>query len=78
MFQQVDNELIALVAADAADGALFAGTDDPGYRVDTGPGVNTPQSIAAGEIRAVLAVRLSPVGSLVRLTIRKVQLTAAL
>lgn len=78
VFQQVDNELIALVAADAADGALFAGPDDPGYRVDTGPGVNTPQSIAAGEIRAVLAVRLSPVGSLVRLTIRKVQLTAAL
>lgn len=78
LFQQVDNELIALVAADAAEGALFAGANDPGYKVDTGPGVNTPQSIAAGEIRAVLAVRQSPVGSLVRLTIRKVQLTAAL
>jgi hypothetical protein len=78
LFQQVNNELIALVAADAAAGALFAGADDPGYRVDTGPGVNTPESIAAGEVRAVLAVRQSPIGSLVRLTIRKVQLTAAL
>jgi hypothetical protein len=78
LFQQVANELVALVAPVAAAGGLFAGQEDPGYRVDTGPGVNTPQSIAAGEVRAQLSVRLSPIGSLVRLTIRKVQLTAAL
>jgi hypothetical protein len=78
LFERVNNELTALIAPIAAAGGVFAGPDDPGYRVDTGPGINTPESIAAGEVRAQLSVRLSPVGSLVRLTIRKVQLDDAL
>jgi hypothetical protein len=78
LFDEVTNELDAVVAPIAADGGLYAGPNDPGWKVDTGPSVNTPQSIARGEVRAELAVRISPVGGLVRLIIRKVALTAEL
>lgn len=50
---------------------------DPGYRVDVGPSVNTPASIAAGRIVAKLNVRVSPTGTLVEVTISKVAVTAA-
>jgi hypothetical protein len=56
----------------AADGTRI----DPGYRVDTGPSVNTPAVLAANTVKAVLSVRVSPVGSLVQITITKAALTA--
>lgn len=45
---------------------------DSGYVIDTGPNVNTAQTIAAGEARADVALRVSPVGELIRLTVTKV------
>ena len=45
---------------------------DPGYQVDVGSNVNTPQTLANNELRAVLSVRISPLGALVTLTIVKV------
>lgn len=57
----------------AADGTVI----DPGYRIDTGPSVNTADSLAAGELRANIAVRVSPSAELIRLTITKVSLTQA-
>lgn len=49
--------------------AFFAGTDDPGYVVDVGPGVNTTANLAAGDIAAAVGVRLAPTAEFVTITI---------
>lgn len=41
-------------------GAFYAGSDDPGYSVDAGPGVNTTEALAAGNVTALVGVRLAP------------------
>lgn len=57
----------------AANGDLI----DPGFRIDTGVGVNTPATIAAGQVRVNCAARPSPTGELVILSITRVTLTQA-
>ena len=49
---------------------------DPGYSVDVGPTVNTDAVLAANKVAAVVALRVSPVGTLIDLTIVKAGLTA--
>lgn len=77
-------ELVALCEPVRAAGGLFEMVDgegnliDPGYRVDAGLNVNTVESLAQNEVRARMAVRVSPIGALVSLTITKVGVTAAL
>lgn len=79
LFSAISTDLTSLVAPIADAGGLYAnpnGTQpDPGYRVDTGPTVNTPTTIARGEVRAVLNLRISPVGELIRVTLVKVPLS---
>jgi hypothetical protein len=61
----------------AAQGHLFARRDvngneiDPGYTVDVSSTVNPPASIAAGELRAVVGVRISPSAEIIYVTIVK-------
>lgn len=50
-------------------GAFYAGTDDPGYVVDVGSGVNSTASLAAGELHASVGVRLAPTVEFVYITI---------
>lgn len=84
LFAEVETALSGICEPIRAAGGLYEATDgtgapvDSGYRVDTGPAVNTVDTIAAGQVRAVLAVRVSPIGELIRLTIAKVALGAAL
>lgn len=85
LFGEVEAVLVGLAEPMRARGGLFERIDpdtgetlDKGYRVDVGPSVNTVDSIAQGIIRAVLAVRVSPTGTLVEVTIAKVAVTAAL
>lgn len=49
---------------------------DPGYSVDVGPTVNTLAVLNSNTIAAVVAMRVSPVGTLIDLTIVKAGLTA--
>lgn len=49
---------------------------DPGYSVDVGDTVNTAAVLSANTIAAVIALRVSPVGALIDLTIVKAGLTA--
>ncbi len=56
----------------AADGSQI----DPGYSIDVGPTVNTLALLGQNKIAAQLAVRVSPVGTLIDLTIVKAGLTA--
>jgi hypothetical protein len=78
LFSEVETAVAGVAEPLRASGALHEGEDDPGYKIDTGPSVNTDATIAQGEVRAVLSVRVSPVGELIRLTIRKVALRAEL
>lgn len=50
---------------------------DLGYKVDTGPNVNTQATIAQNEIRVVVSVRISPTADLVSVTLVKVGLAAS-
>lgn len=92
VFQPIDSDgrLLASVAAELvgivdpyrAAGGLYARVVDgeqldPGYSIDVGPTVNTEAVLRANTIAAVLALRVSPVGSLIDLTIVKAGLTAA-
>jgi hypothetical protein len=84
LFTEVEAALVSIVDPLRAAGAVYEriGADgnavDLGYTVDVGPSVNTAESVARGEVRAVLTVRVSPVGELIRLTITKVALRAEL
>lgn len=85
LFAEVEGDLTGIVEPMANAGGLYARIDpesgetlDPGYRVDTSSAVNTPSTIAQGIIGATLALRVSPTGHLVVVTIAKAQLTAAL
>lgn len=58
-------------------GSLYGGSPDEAFRVDVGPNVNTEESIAAGELRANVALRMSPFAEEVILEIVKVKITEA-
>lgn len=53
------------------DGALFGETPAEAFVVDTGPQVNTPETIANREINAIIDVAYSPSGETVRIEIHK-------
>jgi hypothetical protein len=85
LFKEVEGELLGLAEPMRAKGGLYERRDpetgdliDPGYKVDTSAAVNTPASIAAGEVKATLAVRVSPTGTLIKVTIAKAAVTAQL
>jgi hypothetical protein len=57
---------------------LYGATPQDAFAVDTGEAVNTPTTIAAGDIRAVVYLKVSPFAELVRIDIVKKQITEAL
>ena len=59
-------------------GSLYGATPDAAFNVDVGSEVNTPTTIAAGELRAVLSLRLSPFAERVVIEIVKKANTEAL
>jgi hypothetical protein len=58
--------------------ALFGNDVTEAFVVNTGPSVNTPESMADGRIRAVLSVRMSPHAELVEIQIVKEPITVSL
>ena len=58
--------------------ALFGEDVTEAFVVNTGPSVNTPESMADGRIRAVLQVRMSPHAELVEIQIVKQAITVSL
>ena len=88
VFSQIDGRghTIAAFGADLRamlltywqDGALYGETVDDAFMVDVGNQVNTDQTIANGELHAVLRVKMSPAAEWVQITIVKVATTEAL
>lgn len=58
--------------------ALFGATSEDAFRIDTGDGVNTPETIADGQLRAVLLLKVSPFAEFVEVQIVKQAITEAL
>lgn len=83
LLSAVNAELVGIVEPIRAVGGIYerhaenGDLLDPGYSVDTSSAVNTVDTIASNEIHAILAVRISPTGEFVYLTIVKVGITAS-
>lgn len=60
------------------DGSLYGATPQEAYSVDVSDAVNTPTTIAAGELHALISLRMSPFAELVVLQIVKVPITQSL
>lgn len=56
------------------EGALYGETPAEAFYVDTGPSINTPETIADGELKAVVFLRTSPFAEMVQIDIVKVRL----
>lgn len=88
MFDQIDGRglkiaefngaLRAMLHGHYLNGELFGSTPAEAFRVDTGPGVNTPTTLAANTLKANLSVRMSPFAEQVDIVITKFPITEAL
>lgn len=59
-------------------GELFGDTADQAFNVDTGPAVNTLATIAANELHAVCAIKMSPMAEYIAIEIVKRQVSETL
>lgn len=85
LFGEVEAELRAILEPIRAAGGLYERLDpetgaviDPGYLIDTGPGVNTPEVLGNNEVRANVSIRVSPAAELITLSIVAVGFDVAL
>jgi hypothetical protein len=72
IFSRLNKDLRGICARYFDMGALYGESQEEAFAVDTGPGVNTPETIKAGEIHAVVRVRVSPAAEWVVIRIVKV------
>jgi hypothetical protein len=71
-------ELMAAANDLFAVGALYGATPAEAFAVDTGPAINTPTTLAAGEMHAQVALRTSPSAERVVIDVVKTPITQAL
>jgi len=74
---QFYGDLVAMLLDYYNAGSLYGQTPDDAFAVQVGPEVNPIEELAAGNLRATLAVRMSPFAELVTIEIVKVALTEA-
>lgn len=83
LYGKVESALLGIVEPMRAAQGLYPRTDDlgqqidPGYSVDVGPTVNNAGVLAANRVGARLGLRVSPVGTIIDLTIVKTGLAAS-
>jgi phage tail sheath protein FI len=75
LMQQFGGDLTAMLLTYWNEGSLYGVTPDEAFSVDVGNEVNTDDTIAAGELHAVLAVRMSPMSEFVIIEVVKVAIT---
>jgi hypothetical protein len=71
-------ELSAMLLGFYNEGSLYGDTPQDAYAVDVGSSVNTPDTIANGELHAVISVRMSPDAEWVVIEVVKVASNQAL
>jgi len=71
-------DLRAMLAPLWDQGALYGATAEDAFQVNVGAQVNTPATIANGELHAILMVKMSPFAEWVEIEIVKVATTQAL
>jgi phage tail sheath protein FI len=76
--QRFGGELGSMLSEFLRRGALYGGTPDEAYRVDVSSTVNTPASLARGELRAVISIRRSPVAEVVKIDVVRVSVAQAI
>ena len=69
-------DLVAVCIPFYEQNALYGATPAEAFAVDTGPSINTPETIAAGELHANIKLRTSPFSEYVEINIIKVPLPA--
>lgn len=85
LLSSINAALVGIVEPLRQAGGLFALVEpstqrliDPGYRVETGPSINSAASLAQNQVKARLSVRVAPTGALVNLTIVKIPVLSGL
>lgn len=78
LFSRLNGALSGLLMGYYQRGSLYGQTSDAAFSVNTGPAVNTINTIAAGAINANIAVKLSPFAETVTINITKYNLTTAI
>lgn len=71
------SDLGALCQSDYSAGILFGDTAEAAYSVDTGDSVNTPTTIALGQLRAVVAARPSPTAEVISILLVNTPITGS-
>lgn len=75
---QYGGELAGMLLPYWERGSLYGDTPDEAFSVDVGPNVNTDESMAAGFLKAIVRMRMSPFGEEVVLELVKARITEAL
>ena len=89
VFRQIDGQGILISQFGAAltgevcmplffEGSLYGDSPSEAFSVDVGPSVNTPTTIANGELHAIIKMRMSPFAEEVRIEIVKYLVTESL
>jgi hypothetical protein len=87
LFSQLDGQgsdilafataLTAMLMSYYQSGALYGATASQAFSVNTGPTVNTPTSLQAGQLNALLSVRMSPFAELIDIVVNSVPITVS-
>lgn len=77
-FTRLAGELVGMLTPFWETGSLYGATPDDAFRVDTGPKVNTPTTIANRELHATVAIKTSPAADWVTLNLVRVATTETL
>lgn len=77
LFAEINADMIAMLDPIRAAGGIYESEDDLGYSVDTGPSVNTVQTIARNEANVAIGARVSPTGATIGLLVTKAGIGAA-
>lgn len=78
LFAAFESDLRGMLLGFFQTGSLYGATPEEAFAVDTGEGINTIETIAAGEVHAAIYVKTSPAAEWVRVDIVKVPIERAL
>lgn len=84
LLSSINAQLVGIVEPIRQANGLYEQVDaqgsviDDGYLIETGPSVNSTQSLNNNEVRARMSVRLAPTGAMISLDIVKVNLLSGL